>query len=195
MRIGLSPSSALDLPVWPILSSYTPLVGCANVARCPALCQVYTEEGNGPRQSPGASRRTPHTSSGGTLPHGSFWALGCHFGDRGTQQPPAQPPKSIVCVLYVHSLAWYVTTRGDGWRLVLRDAGLATCFCWPTHPSVCREEIHCHSARWRPKGQDWDIFPLRTHPRRWGCTKCAAPRRGGGLVRAFLNAPLPYPNA
>ena len=83
MPIGLSPPGARDPPFWPILTSLLTLPFPWKVVpaeppdclRCfTALCWVHMEEGNGPRRCPEASRRTPRTGGGGTVPNGGCWA-------------------------------------------------------------------------------------------------------------------------
>ena len=110
---------------------------------CPcftALCRIHTQESNGPRHWPGASRRTPHTSGAGPLPNGRFWAPGCptagSFPPRKhlqpalsraqsslwrahpvCTQPPALPHGSVVCIVCPFPrVAWVPAgVMGGGW--------------------------------------------------------------------------------
>ena len=96
------------------LPPYAPFLSlprlCQRPPDCPCfttLCWVYTEDGNCPQRWPGASKWTPHTSSGGPLPNGGLgrgWPRDVHlrgrFPDRGTSQPSACPfPRSVLLVV------------------------------------------------------------------------------------------------
>ena len=83
-----------------------------------------------------------------------------HFPERGTSLSPTCPMAvqfplrrahhvfphpltplhiSIVCVLDVHPVGWHVHHPGRwvGIGVVVGDAGLTTCSCWPTYPTAC----------------------------------------------------------
>ena len=115
MPIGLSPPCAVPLPACPThlpTPPSLPSAGCAN--RAPGLslfcCAVSGSHGKGNslHRWPGASRRTPDTSGGGTLPNGGFWATmgqvcftaissnrACHHGLHCSQ---FSAPDHVLCV-------------------------------------------------------------------------------------------------
>ena len=67
-----SPPCALPLPLpGPSIPPYSPFLSLCR------LCQRAPGLSTGPLHWPGASKWTPHTGGGGTLPNRGFWALGC----------------------------------------------------------------------------------------------------------------------